>query len=132
MTKQQIILDTLNYYAKDPEGRRATNNLTACYYTTEDGRHCAFGRWMKDKYREDSTGRNRTIDALLNFLDVDNVDDILVKEVQGHSEDFWINLQRLHDTDSFWNQNGITAPGLKHVNNLLDEYTDNDSINHNT
>jgi hypothetical protein len=53
---KQIQLETLNemveFYSKDPNGRRAANGGW-CQYKTSDGRKCAVGRlFEEDEYSE--------------------------------------------------------------------------------
>ena len=47
---QDILKDTVDYYREDPQGRRAVDDSGDCLYTTENGNHCAIGRYMRSEF----------------------------------------------------------------------------------
>lgn len=107
-TKLEIIEETVNYYSEDTS-RRAFNG-SGCEYLMEDGRNCAVGRCF-------------TEDGLSNFgncrtcFDYDMIP-YLKEEYRIDDYDFWCDLQELHDTNAFWNDNGLTKGGEAKVKGL--------------
>ena len=103
MNKQQqmqdILKDTVDYYREDPRGRRAVDKNGDCQYTTEDGRHCAIGRYMRPEFLDFEWKENHGIgiNGLSSYVDY-----YLKHEVRGLDMDFWRDLQDIHDTVGNW------------------------------
>ena len=111
MSKQQqmkdILKDTIEYYAEDPDNRRSVDENGNCKYTlhTDTGRdrHCAIGKYLKKEYqREDWVENDMSINELCDQSDDYNIDWCLRKDVQGLDTNFWKNLQDFHDSHSCW------------------------------
>ena len=96
---QEILKDTIDYYRKDPEGRRAVDNSGDCLYTTVDGRHCAIGRHMRPEFQTTEFDENNGVGV--NGLDKD-IDYYLTSNVLGLDEFFWRDLQDMHDIVGNW------------------------------
>ena len=107
---QEILKDTVDYYREDPKGRRAVDNCGDCEYTTEDGRHCAIGRYMKPEFQKISFSENSGIGV--NGL-AECVDNYLVKDVHGLELLFWRDLQDMHDIASYWEEWSKDVDGLR-------------------
>ena len=108
MSKQEqmkeILKDTIDYYAKDPDGRRSITDDGDCMYTWGN-KHCAIGRYLKEEYQDEAwEENNQSVNQLmLNTDDGDwNIDWCLRDDVQGLDVDFWKNLQDFHDSHSCW------------------------------
>ena len=103
MNKQQqmqdILKDTVDYYREDPEGRRAVDKNGDCEYTTDDGRHCAIGRYMRPEFLDTEWKENHGIGV--HGLS-SNIDYYLKHEVRGLDESFWRDLQDMHDVVGNW------------------------------
>ena len=107
---QDILKDTVDYYRKNPEGRRAVDINRDCCYTTEDGRHCAIGRYMRPEFLDIEWRENHGVGV--NGLS-SHVDYYLKHEVRGLDADFWRDLQDIHDSYLNWQIRG--AESIKHV-----------------
>lgn len=132
MTKEEIIRDTFLFYDSDPS-RRAVDEEGSCTYRTEDGRNCAFGRYMKEEYLKNECceiygmgiSSDYTDNTLVGMLEVDNHDELLIEKVQGHPLHFWKELQSLHDREYYWSENGITEKGYDYLMKLANKYEEN-------
>ena len=71
---KQILKETIDYYAKDPDSRRSVDDGGNCRYTLGD-KHCAIGRYLKEEYQREDWIEN---DFSVNEL----CDEILDLEVQ--------------------------------------------------
>ena len=96
---QDILKDTVDYYREDPQGRRAVDDSGDCLYTTENGNHCAIGRYMRPEFLDVEWKENRGIGV--HGLS-SHVDYYLKHEVRGLDEDFWRDLQDMHDVVGYW------------------------------
>jgi hypothetical protein len=111
MTKIEIIDETVKYYSEDVNRRSFTGTGTSqlCKYKTEDCKMCAVGRCLT------STFINKFGDLIGDvhhlFAQVDWNDDLFQEQYKGHGEDFWIDLQHLHDVQMHWDNNGLTEIG---------------------
>jgi hypothetical protein len=54
--------------------------------------------------------------------DLLTLDIILKEEYKGHSQNFWADIQCLHDNPENWNNEGITEEGQDRVNYLLEKW----------
>ncbi len=105
-TTTQIIRETIAHYNRNT---LSINEYASCKYLTEDGRMCAVGRCMTE------TGINLfgtfqgDIYKLISkhHLTDEEFDGYLKEEYRGHSVSFWKILQRLHDDDFNWDENGF-------------------------
>ena len=100
---KQILKETIDYYAKDPDNRRSIDSHGGCRYTLED-KHCAIGRYLKEEYqREDWIENDFSVNELCEQSDAGwNIDWCLRDDVQGLDADFWKNLQDFHDSHACW------------------------------
>lgn len=111
-TKLEIINETVEYYSHP--NRRAQGKYNGCEYITKDGRMCAVGRCLKDPDKL----RNLSPDA--DELDLEN---LLKEEYLGHENEFWYDLQTLHDSSIHWKDNKLSAQGTKFVEFLKNKWT---------
>lgn len=44
------------------------------------------------------------------------------EEYQGHDKLFWDDLQKLHDREFYWDENGLTALGSIYYKELMKKY----------
>ena len=107
---QEILKDTVDYYREDPEGRRAVDESGDCLYTTEDGRHCAVGRYMRAEFLDTEFRENNGVGV--NGLS-SNIDYYLRHDVRGLDENFWRDLQSMHDTIGYWLEWSQDTDGLR-------------------
>ena len=109
---KQILKETIDYYAKDPDNRRSVDEDGNCRYTLGD-KHCAIGRYLKEEYqREDWIENDFSVNELCEQSDAGwNIDWCLRDEVHGLDANFWKNLQDFHDSHACW----ITEVSIDHV-----------------
>lgn len=124
MTKTKIINETVEFYSADTS-RRATNPGGSCSYSikilNDEERNCAVGRCMTGKALE---VYGHQIESVYGLDRKANLDTLLRKKYHGHEVNFWTDLQRLHDSELNWQQNGLTETGKSLVIQLLETYKD--------
>jgi hypothetical protein len=123
LTYKDVIEITKERYSNNTK-LRSLDADKKCFYFHENGNKCAVGHFLKE-------GTNI---GLMNGDEINNIllseDDFkyyMVDNVQ-HLQDinFWDDLQFFHDTDIFWDENGITEKGLQYYTNLLNNYAKQD------
>lgn len=114
-TQTEIIKETVQYYSEDVN--RRAKEQKRCLYITDDKRMCAVGRCF-------------TKIGLIEFYGVrsgfcyDRMFPFFKEEYKVGSENFWTELQDLHDNDYYWDKGGLTERGKKYVEYLLKEFGD--------
>lgn len=115
MTIKEIVEETIEYYKTHKRGRNKITHV--CEYKTSTGERCAIGRVMSNK------GLKTALNDMWGEIREDNVaesgfknlDEALMIKYRGHSEDFWCDLQTLHDSDKYWIPNGKGGSDLTDV-----------------
>tara|TARA_R100000808_G_C2122427_1_gene133437 strand:+ start:259 stop:717 length:459 start_codon:yes stop_codon:yes gene_type:complete len=119
MTKLELLQDTIRYYSENPEGKRALENVfdaeenhcgSDCVYTTENGQHCAVGRFLKKEHQSTEFQYNEE-NSIIDILDYMSPEELFVEEVQDIPQWLWTSLQGLHDIDGNWGEKGLTQQG---------------------
>lgn len=102
-TEAAVLADTVQYYGEDTS-RRAIKAGEACYCVLIDKGHyaCSVGRYMIAPEDRPNSIPVETIPYL---------DELLKPEYRGLRMEFWEMLQELHDTDEYWDDDGLTAAG---------------------
>ena len=100
---KQILKDTRDHYAADPDSRRSVDEDGNCNYTWGK-EHCAVGRYLKPEYqRENWVDNNMSVNELMEGSDDGcNIDWCLRDDAKGLDVDFWRVLQDFHDSHSCW------------------------------
>jgi len=98
-----ILKDTRDYYAVDPDNRRSIDKDGSCQYTWGKT-HCAVGRYLKPEYqREDwSSNNDSVIELCEDSAEGLDIDWALRDDVCGLDADFWRDLQDFHDSRHNW------------------------------
>lgn len=122
MTDQEIkaerlrILDeTAKFYNSN---NRAVNENQSCMYKTEDNKRCAIGRLLTDE----------EIDPIIlghmNGRGVSMIieENLLPERLTCLGIAFLIDLQGLHDVRRYWDESGLTQPGLNRYNMIKAQY----------
>jgi hypothetical protein len=133
MTKIEIIEETINFYSQDPSRRavktREDGSSYACLYVYKEKR-CALSRCMSpeflEKYGEIINDTGSITEDLSRYLSEElhiNLDDTLLPKYRGHNEDFWSDIQAMHDIVENWDKNGLTDRGRKFVTNIKQTHT---------
>ena len=105
---QDILKETVEYYREDPVEFRAVANNGECVYTTDEGHHCAIGRYFRPEFQTTEFGQNE--DTSIGMLDND-LDYYLTSRVLGLEYNFWFRLQEIHDGRINWDEEGLTETG---------------------
>lgn len=134
-TKREIIEEIASFYnlknratrpITDAEAYMGIQNLSneICQYHMTDGRTCAIGRYMNDSVKY--ANNNESIISISESINrLDGIDSLLIEEVKGHDIMFWDNLQKFHDKDCNWTNEGLSELGLDYKNQLLEMYNEN-------
>jgi hypothetical protein len=130
----EIVRETVDYYTKNPRSRVQDlddPHYPACYYfhPTTEGAMCAVGRCLDSEHphvkaiRDNPADHKDNVGSVEIFYDDDNdIDDFLKEEYQGHSKEFWTDLQTLHDGNRFWGNLGITWSGQEKAEEIIRRY----------
>ena len=120
----EILKDTRDYYAADPDNRRSIDKDGQCQYTWGDT-HCAVGRYLKPEYQvENWENNNDSITELCDVTEAWDIDWAVREEVQGLEPDFWRDLQDFHDCRHNWNHDkniGLSDNGKEHYVGMQDK-----------
>jgi len=114
-SKKDIILETSKAYNSQNLSISEEGN---CAYQSGVNK-CAVGRCLLAKSKLFNPMRN--FDPI-SIYDEDSIDKEFKVEYRGHSLDFWVQLQGLHDKKDNWDINGLTDKGQKHTKNLLETW----------
>lgn len=125
-TKLEIIEDTYKFYTAFPE-KRAIDKNGKCSFKTKDGRKCAVGRFLVDNIQpqdEGSNGFSCSNYGLCKANSTGFLDNLLLPDYRGHSEEFWEELQKFHDNKHYWKENneGILKLGQGFYERLKELY----------
>ena len=107
-TDKQVIMETYNYYGKDPVYRRSTYidqwDGVKCAYNSDKG-HCALGRCLKAEYRNQGLDLESNLDGIIDFErnQGKNIQEMVKPSYSNISDSLWTALQDLHDeSDNWW------------------------------
>lgn len=116
MTKIEIIEETVVYYKANP--RSITKSNSCVYFNEENGAMCAFSRCCTEE----------SVKQLHDFCEgngvsgIDHFNNFLKEEYKGHERNFWVDIQILHDSGSYWDGNELTSLGIEEVAKLKNKY----------
>lgn len=138
LTYSDVLKETVEYYSEDPQ-RRAKDHTGTCSYKTKEGKMCAVGRCIvhPELFQEAGAG---DYDSLLGYIPnkdteitlktiyeklneqtiEENAISIILKDEYKHlrDNDFWANLQWLHDLDDHWDSKGLSKKGEDYLKTL--------------
>lgn len=110
MTKEEFLLDMLDYYTTDVSRRAIQKGV--CVYKTTDGRKCAIGRHINDeKYDPLIEGCVITINGpVINCLNenIKSIDTVFLR-----------NVQKLHDSELNWDKNKLSEYGKDQLHEII-------------
>lgn len=122
-TKLEILEETVAYIKE--KGRAVRKNddgsMSCLYYTPTVC--CAFGRCMKDEYKNEEFAEGHVDHTANNILSFEGFD-ILKDEYQVESIDFWRDIQVLHDDEDNWDNGQLTEEGKYWYNTIKKNITD--------
>lgn len=125
---KKLLDETVAFYNSSNRGVDGTKEgllYGRCQYRTKEGKCCAIGRIMlKEALEEVSKMKNYPVGWLMTVTDrsasemfIEPYDKLLNEQYIG----FLDKLQKLHDNDTFWNENGLTEYGKVEVANMRKE-----------
>lgn len=121
MTCIEIIDETVEYYSNNP---RSINDYKICTYHGENGEKCAFSRLCEDDV-DFSLFEGRACDYI--FKVNPNFMENLKEEYRYKDLNFYRDLQRLHDNESYWKGSNLSEDGESFVEQLKETYNEENS-----
>lgn len=107
--RRKVFLDDVaSFYTSE---NRATSGQICLYQATKTSPGCAIGRCIPDKLRPNTGGVSQN--------EVYNVLPLWMREM---GQDFLADIQRLHDSTTRWNAEGLSADGVKFVAWIKEAY----------
>ncbi len=119
LTKIEIIKETAEFYNSENRGYDYIKDN--CMYITNDGKKCAIGRCLNTKGIQ-AIKNIQTKSFIILFPTNEILDSYLKPKYRGHIKDFWLTLQSFHDTDEFWDKEGLSGDGKFEYEELLKRY----------
>lgn len=121
--RRTILEETVKYYSEDTKRRCIANKK--CYYTAKfagkESNGCAIGRLLPPEVSE-------AIDILYSSTnigsDVGSVWKHIPLELQVLGQDFFKDLQGLHDDEDYWDESGLTQRGTDKVQQIREKYVE--------
>lgn len=114
MTKEEFLLDTLEYYTADTT-RRAVSETGFCRLKTIDGRKCALGRFIPDEIYDEAFEKFTVGDLIEGRILNDEIIDL--------DKQFLIKVQGLHDLYGNWyTEKGITELGKYKLDEIIEGF----------
>lgn len=110
-----LIDETFKYYSQDPS-RRAVNHVGECQYLTQDGKCCAVGRCL-DLSNFDFENNSMSVEDIIQFGHLK-----FYPKYDGFPLELWIDLQLLHDNDSYWYNGKITPIGILEYEKIKEKW----------
>jgi len=114
-TKEQMLVETVVYYATDTSRRNTDLNDTCKYYPLHDNTEgCAIGRYLSEE--------------LAKKLDKDDLSGVSYKfnelpvELQKLDKYYLERIQNLHDSPITWNSKGLTEFGIKRIKDIIEDF----------
>lgn len=112
--------EKLGYFIEDPSKRAYNKETESCmYWDKSTGNKCLIGReLLEDKYDESFEGKGIT------YIDEQEVCifNLLPVSIQELGLCFLAVCQRLHDENSYWNENGLSNKGKSKLKDIKDDY----------
>jgi hypothetical protein len=119
-TKTEIINETVEFYSKNSRSVTVGECSVICLYIGNNGENCAFSRCCTEEGKQRLHKNYEGI--TLGQRSLSNYETFLKQEYCGHSQDFWVEIQKLHDVSSHWKDGKLSESGGRHVSYLLKRY----------
>lgn len=109
--KQVTVLDYIAKYfnANNRAVELNSSGEERCKYRTSDGRKCAIGLFIDDELYKRMCEKKLTQCTVMNLL----YNGLLPFELRILGSEFLNMLQKLHDTNIYWNDEGLTEFGQR-------------------
>lgn len=114
-TYLDVIEEIVAFYSENVN-RRSFGNNGYCAYNGTDGKQCAFARCC-ETIPDDFEGKSSS-----QVIDIIGID--ILKPEYRHltDENFWDDLQQLHDLNRNWTDDGLSYKGEFFVKRLKNKY----------
>lgn len=137
MKATDLIQETVDYYSQDPKNLRARNEYT-CFYNY-NGKKCAVGRCLLAKKNPPMTQHGKYLTGYISSIKIgyydddtneeclipkDEIQDLFKKKYRGFPIPLWDGLQKLHDSNNYWDDEGLTDTGKERVAALMESWKD--------
>ena len=124
LTKLEILAETYEFYAKNPDNR-ATTGIKCLYKMSNNDtiKNCAVGRCIDWNTPELALPDFIKSNSPARFVDDDFK--ALLPQYQNTTLEFWNDVQRWHDTRDNWDMinNKITERGDNQMKRLITKYS---------
>ena len=121
--REEFLLESLDFYCKDPVNLIATEVGTGCTYTPNSkpgNKGCMIGRHLSAEQQkiadEDSTNGDTSWCEVVNILE--DIPEKLIYLETG----FLFQCQNLHDGELHWTSAGLTYEGKQKVSNIIENF----------
>lgn len=115
-TRQELLDNTVNYF--NSKNRAYDRGRDACKYRVKHGVGCAIGREISSKLARELDCGGAEGTAVNNK----RVFSELPKRLQNMGKAFLSRIQRLHDGEDCWNDDGISKYGLDRVSEICNNF----------
>jgi len=113
-----LIEETITHYTLKNRGEIKTSIGSKCIYSpTPTSEGCAIGRLIADKEV------CKAMDVLAGCVNDPKLESLLPTEIKELGVDFLLALQRLHDGEDNWSDNGLTLSGISTVNSIKNQFS---------
>lgn len=129
-TKEEFLLDALEYYTKDSR-RRCTSRGACTYSPTNSAKNgisegCIIGRHLsrKNQLLADNIGEDTNIKHILETHST-----LIPLWIRNFGGDFLLDCQLLHDNSANWNSvSGLNSIGISSLKTIIREYNLNEDL----
>lgn len=120
MTREEFLLDTLEYYSQDPSRRCFHTETRICYYSpvnadNPNSEGCAIGRWLSPDLQLKLDNESYP------GINTDDVFEQLPDNLQQLGQSFLSSVQSLHDGNS-WCQGGVINSNIYNLKRIIQNY----------
>ena len=122
-SKEEFVLEGLDYFTVDPVNRRCTNintkNLDLCQYQpTKTSEGCFIGRYLTKEQAERGDNGDLELSELCQLVpSLNKLGDLLP-----------LRCQVLHDRSINWDNNGLSSEGKEFLSTIIDQFNMDKSL----
>ena len=119
--REEFLLESLDFYSKDPDNLRASDGGCGCTYSPMDkpgNKGCMIGRHLSAEQQEEADCPDN--DTNWNKV-VGNLEDIPEKLIYLETR-FLVKCQILHDSKLNWGSYGLSHEGKRMVSGIIEKF----------
>lgn len=122
MTKEEFLLDMIEYYATDPSRRSVSPESRCTYYPAHNNTEgCAIGRHLPESGQKLYDGLG-VYSSIVEEIISGGVNDHRPKWMKDLPVPFLCDCQELHDGSEHWTSTGLSVKGKDCLRNLITSY----------